>query len=40
MTGGDQLLLDVGTIHKQFCHGAAVAISGDAADADGATDNQ
>ena len=37
---GDQLLLDVGSIDGQFRDGVAMAISGDAADANGVTDDQ
>ena len=40
VTAGDQLLLDVGAIDGQFRDGAAVAICGDAADANGVADNQ
>ena len=40
VTAGDQLLLDVGTIDGEFRHGAAISIRGDAADANGAADNQ
>ena len=37
---GDQLFLDVRAINGQFRDGAAIAISGDAADANGATDDK
>ena len=40
MTGGDELLLHVGAINEQLCHSAARTIRGDAADANGATDDQ
>ena len=40
MPAGDQLLLDVGAINEQLSHGASIAISIDATDANGSTDNQ
>ncbi|AHF63326.1 hypothetical protein Syncc8109_0950 [Synechococcus sp. WH 8109] len=40
MAGGDQLLLDVRAIDEQLGNGATVSISGDAADAKRATDDQ
>ena len=40
VTAGDQLLLDVGAVDGEFRDGAAIAICGDAADPNGATDHQ
>ena len=40
VTADYQLLLDVGAINRKFRHGAATAIRGDSADANGASDDQ
>ena len=40
MTAGHQLLLDVGAINKQFCHGAPIPVGGHTTNANALAHNQ